>query len=112
MKISQMTTDKAADVLIRIAEPASSIMHDEKVYEMLEKLAKGNSDSAVKFFADNISMVVTVLLKDHRSDVFEVVAAMNDKTVEEVAGQPITQTIKDIKECWDGDLTDFFASLK
>lgn len=112
MKLSQMTTDQAADVLVRIAEPSSNIMHDEKVYDMLEKLAKGNTDSAVKFFADNITMVVTALLKDHRADVYEIVAAVANKTVEEVSTQNIKQTISDIKDSWDGELLDFFGSLK
>lgn len=112
MKISQMTTDQTADVLVRIAEPVSNIMHDGGVMKMMEKLAKTDSKSAVKFFADNISTVVTVLLKDHRMDVYEIVAAMSGKTLEEVAQQNIAMTVKDIKESWDGDLVSFFASAK
>lgn len=112
MKISLMTTDQAADVLIKIAEPASSIMHDQNVFDMLEKLSQSDTKNAVKFFADNISMVVTVLLKDHRIEVYSIVAALSEKSVDEVAKQNIKQTVKDIKDNWDGDLVDFFASLK
>lgn len=111
MKLSQMTTDQAADALIRIAEPASSIMHDEDMISVLEKLANGN-DKPLNFIADNIVPVATILLKTHRSDLYEVLAAMSEKTADEIAGQKIVATIKDIKECWDGELLDFFASLK
>ena len=112
MKISEMNTNQAADVLVRIADPASNIMHDKKVFDMLEKLATGNDSSPVKFFADNLTMVVTVLLKDHRNDVFEIVAALSEKTVEEVGNQNIKTTVFDIKESFDKDLLDFFGSLK
>lgn len=112
MKISQMTTDQAADALIRIAEPASNIMHDKNVFDMLEKLAKGNDDSPIKFIADNLPMVVTVLLKGHRNDVYEIVAALSEKAVEEVGKQNIKVTILDIKESFDKELFDFFGSLK
>jgi len=112
MKISQMTTAQAADVLVRLAEPASSIIHDEGVMKMIETLANDNAISPLKFIADHVTMVVTVLLKDHRSDVFEIVAALAGKTVDEVAEQRITETIKDVRDSWDGDLVDFFGSLK
>lgn len=111
MKISQMTTNQAADVLIRISVPASNIMHDSETMEVLEKLANGN-DSPLSFIADNIVPVTSVLLKNHREDVYEVVAALSGKTIDEIGNQKITETIKDIKEGWDGDLVDFFASLK
>ena len=111
MKISQMTTDQAADVLIRIADPAANIMHDEETVAVLEKLAKGN-DAPLTFIADNIVPVTTVLFKSHRNDLYEVVAALSGKTMEAIGKQKITETIKDIKESWDGDLVDFFASLK
>ncbi len=111
MKISQMTTDQAADVLIRISVPAANIMHDDETIKVLEGVAKGSNDPFV-FISENIVPVTTVLLKDHRGDVFEIVSALAGKSAEEVKNQKITETIKDIKESWDGELVDFFASLK
>lgn len=112
MKISQMTTDQAADVLVRIAEPATNLMHDEEFYKMLEKVANSQDASPIKFLADNLTAIVTAFLKNHKQDVFEVVAALSEKTSSDVANQKITETIKDIKDCLDGDLIDFFGSLK
>lgn len=112
MKISAMTTEQATDVLVKIAEPASIIMHDKKVFDMLERLSKSEAGNAVKFFADNITLIVTALLKDHKMEVYTIVAALAEKTAEEVAKQNIKQTVMDIKESWDGDLIDFFGSLK
>lgn len=112
MKISEMTTNQAADVLVRIAVPASNIMHDKNVFDMLEHIAKGSDATLAKFLADNMTAVVTVLLKDHRNDVFEIVAALNDKDVDAVGNQNIKQTVLDIKNSFDRDLIDFFGSLK
>lgn len=111
MKLSQMTTDQAADALIRISEPASNIMHDADTIAVLEKLVKGD-EQPLSFIADNLVPVITVLLKTHRSDLYEILAAFSEKNTADIAGQKITDTIKDIKECWDGELMDFFASLK
>jgi len=112
MKISQMTTDQAADALIRIAEPAANIMHDQDTIAVLEKLATGKDGDGLSFVADNLVPVATILLKTHREDMYEVLAALSAKKVEAIGKQKITETIKDIKECWDGELVDFFASLK
>lgn len=110
MKISQMTTDQAADVMVRIAEPVANIMHDESVLEMLQKMMSADTNNPVKFIADNLGAITAALLKARREDVYEIVAALSGKTAEEVAGQKITQTIKDIKDSWDGELVDFFGS--
>lgn len=112
MKISEMTTDQAADVLVRIVDPISNIIHDEGLVEVLEKLAKADSSSPVKFIAANLAPVTTIALKAHRADVFEIVAALSGKSVEAVAGQKITETIKDIVDSWDAELVDFFESLR
>lgn len=112
MKISEMTTEQAADVLVKIAEPAATIMQDEKVVQVLEKVATASSDNAVKFFADYMPMVVSVLIKDHKTEVYKIIAALSGKTAKAIAGQKITETIKDIKDCVDGDLVDFLGSLK
>ncbi len=112
MKISQMTTDQAADVLIKIAEPCANIMHDKNTIDMLDGLAKGKDVSTIDYLANNIPTVITVLLKDHRQDVYSVVAALAGKTAQEVAEQKISVTIADVKACWDGELVDFFVQSK
>lgn len=110
MKISQMTTDQAADVIIKITEPAASIMHDDAVVKKLGEMANG-SDKPFEFIADNLLPVLSVLLENHRCEVYAVFAALTGKTAEEFAKQPITQTIRDFKESFDSELVDFFGSL-
>lgn len=112
MKISQMTTDQAADVLVRIVDPVSNIVNDADFINVIENLAEADSSVPVKFFANNLAPIVSVALKSHKADVFEIVAALSKKTTEEVAKQKITETIKDIADSWDGELVDFFGSLR
>lgn len=111
MKISQMTTEQAADVLIRIAEPVANIMHDEDSIKVLENLANGN-DKPLAFIADNLPVVVSVLVKAHRADVYEIVGALSGKPADEIASQKFTQTILDIRDCADKELVDFFGSFR
>lgn len=110
MKISEMSTTQAADVIVRIADPASAIMQDKKTVEVLEKLATTKATTLIAFIADNLGAVAGVLLKDHRTDVFEIVAALSGKTVEAVEKQKILETIADVKNSFDKDLLDFFKS--
>ena len=110
MKISQMTSLQAADVLARIAEPVANIMHDPEAVKTLQNFADG-SDNPIVFIADNLVSVATLLLKSHPMDLFAILAVMSGKTAEEVANQRfIPDTVMDIKGCFDRELLDFFKS--
>ena len=111
MKISEMSTDQAADVLVKIAEPVQNIMHDEEFTKLLERLANGD-DNALKFIGDNIVPLVNVAIKTHRKDAYTIIGALAGKTPNEIGKQSIGLTIKDIKESLDGDLISFFGSSK
>lgn len=112
MKISQMTTEQAADVIVRIAEPAGCMMRDENMLALVERIANTDDNNPFNFIGNNLSAIVYALLKDNRYNLFEVVAALNGKTREEVAQQKITATIQDIYDSLDRDLLDFFGTLR
>lgn len=112
MKLSQMTTDQAADVLVRIAEPAANLMHDDEMLAVIQRLAESDGSNALKFISDNLVAVTGVLLGSHKHDVYEILAALSGKDEATISGQKITDTIRDIRDCWDGDLLGFFGSLK
>ena len=56
------------------------------------------------------SKLLPLLLKDHLDDVCQVVGALNGVSAETIRNQNILKTMKDIKECLDGDLIRFFRS--
>lgn len=111
MKISQMTTDQAADVLVRIAEPVSNIMDDSKVAELLQDISRSKNVPYIKLFASLVPKIVPLALKTHRKDLYEVVGALDNKSVSEVSKQNVLKTIKTLQESIDKDLIDFFGSI-
>lgn len=112
MKISEMTTDQAADVLIRITVPVSNIIHDEKSNEMLLNLATSDSKKPMQWLARNLTTVSTGLLKTHRHDMYEIVSALTGKPVNEIGKQRMLTTLQDIREAVDEELISFFDSSR
>lgn len=113
MKISQMSTDQAADVLVRIAQPAANIMDDDDVSIILKDLSKMKTESVpyIKLFAGMIPRVVPLALKTHRDDLYEIIGAFADMPTSEVGKLNIKQTISVLKDSIDQELIDFFESI-
>ena len=111
MKISKMSTEQAADVLVRIAEPVSNIMDDSRVTDVLKEISTMKNIPYIKIFAILVPKIVPLALETHRDDLFEVVGALDSKTVSEVKNQNILKTIKVLQESIDKDLIDFFGSI-
>lgn len=109
MKLSEMSTDHAADALVRIAEPAAEIVNDDKVWELWERMGKMEKANIRDQIAFIVRDIAPVLLKDHRNALYIVLAIMTEKTVGQIANQPIKDTIQDIKNSVDGELLSFFT---
>lgn len=117
MRISEMTTDQMADVLCIAAPCIANIMSDENLAKVLKsKLEEGGSYSRAEimaFGANKLAEIVPLVLKDHRHDLYTILAALNGKTVEEISNQGIFDTINQVKEILeDKELLDFFGSLQ
>ncbi len=115
MKLSQLTTDGAADALCIIAPHIYNITSDSKVIESVSK--KMNLDGTEKLYgkyvllAGRIVEILPLLLKDHRDDVYGILSVLNQCTVKEVAAQNIMETIRQVREAvQDKELIDFFKS--
>lgn len=114
MKFSQLTTDKALDVLCEIAPYIANIATDEELMAVIGKAIKsdGMTRAGVLLLgAEKLTKMIPVLLKTHRDDVYGVVAAVNGKTVEEIRAQNVIKTTAQIVEVVkDKELLDFFKS--
>lgn len=115
MKLSQMTTDKATDVLCEIAPYAINIMTDEDLMSELQSAI--NFDEAntmaekIAVSVGKISKILPILLKKRKNDIFGVLGALNDKSIEEIGKQNIIKTMSQIKDISkDKELLDFFKS--
>ena len=115
MKLSQVNTDKAADVLCEITPYATNIFSDEDLMEELKgalDMKDANTMAEkIAIISEKISKIVSILLKKRKADLFGIIGALNDKTVEEIGKQNFLITMKQIKEISkDKELVDFFKS--
>ena len=109
MKLSEMSTDRLADVMVRIAEPVERIGSDEVLIDKLRALAQTGRKTAIENAAAMVGTLVPVLLERRREDTYAVLAALTGKTAEEIAAQPAMVTLKEARESIDADFLRFFG---
>lgn len=114
MKVSQLTTDEALNVMCEITPYLSNIAADEKVVETIGKAisTEGMTRAGIMLVgAEKLNKIVSILLEGHRDDVYGIVAAVNQMDAEEIKRQNFIKTGLQIREiCKDKELLDFFKS--
>lgn len=113
--LSQMTTDETADVLC-IAAPCIQHMAEDKglCKELSRTLPKDEHSQmgVYRFWVARIAVLVPIILKGHREDLYGILSAFNGLTEEECGKQPLMQTLQQVKElCDDKEFVDFFSTL-
>ena len=116
MKISELTTERAADVLCEVSIYALNILSDKELLASLRMQLEGTDGDRTKaeliaIASEKIAELIPLLLKKHKDDVFGIVAAVNSLTLEQVRKQKIIATANAVREmAQDKDLIDFFKS--
>ena len=114
MKLSELTTAQAADVLCTLTPYIANITGDKALLDELAKKfeTKGKSAAELYIFASQkIAQIIPIVLKDHRADVFGILAVLNETEAEKIAAQNILDTMKQVKKALnDKELLDFFKS--
>jgi mannitol/fructose-specific phosphotransferase system IIA component (Ntr-type) len=115
MKLSELSTDRATDVLCELTPYITNILSDEALLSELRTAIdfKEANTLAEKMAltASKITNIIPILLKNRKSDVFGILGALNEKSVEEIAKQNFIKTMKQIKDiAKDKELLDFFKS--
>lgn len=116
MKISELTTERAADVLCEVSIYALNILSDKELLASLRMQLEGTDGDRTKaeliaIASEKIAELIPLLLKKHKDDVFGIVAAVNGLTLEQVRKQKIIETANAVREmAQDKDLIDFFRS--
>ena len=115
MKFSELSTDRAADVLCEVSVYAHNILTDDELRESLkaqidaEKPQTAGERYAIG--AQKIGQWIPLILKKHREDTLGILAAVNETTVEAVKKQSVLKTMRQIQEIVkDKDMLDFFKS--
>nr|DAV51263.1 MAG TPA: hypothetical protein [Caudoviricetes sp.] len=111
---SQLSTDEAGEVTLRIATPITNLIEDENlVAEVQKTMPKGETTRlAVKRFGlAKIVNLLNIAIKQHRTDVYEILSAFNGLTAEEIGKQNFLVTCKQVSDLLhDKDFVDFFKS--
>lgn len=115
MKLSELSTERAADVLCEVTPYIANITGDKALLDELAIKFDSKGKSVAErytFSAHKYAQLVPILLKDHRADVFGVLAALNETTAEQIGKQKVMETIKQVGELFrDKELLDFFKSF-
>ena len=92
MKLSELTTDQAADVLCELTPYIANITGDKSLLDELGKKFDSKGKSVAELYtyaAKKCAVLAPLLLKDHRADVFGILSVLNDTTAEAVAKQNV-----------------------
>ena len=115
MKLSQLTTERAADVLCELTPYIANITGDKSLLDELAKKFDSKGKSVAEFYtfaAHKYATLVPILLKEHREDVFGVLSVLNETDLDKIAKQNIMKTMKQVRDLFqDKDLFDFFKSF-
>ena len=110
MKISEMTNDQAAEALIRLSVPFGNICDDEKMVEIITKYTEAKKEPFIRAIGRILPDAIAYALKQHRTDLYEIVGALTGKTVSQVSKMKLMETVQVFKESYDEVLHGFFAS--
>ena len=115
MKLSEISTDKAIDVLCDITPSVNNIVTDENLLEQLKNKVKIAGDESkaevIAIGVEKINKIVPIVLKSHREDILYILSAINGIGVDEIKKQNVIKTMKMIKELiQDKEFVDFFKS--
>lgn len=115
MKLSELTTERAADVLCELTPYIANITGDKSLLDELANKfdSKGKSAAELYTFATHkYAALVPILLKKHREDVFGILAVLNEMEPEKVAKQNILSTMMQVRSVLkDKELLVFFKSF-
>lgn len=115
MKLSQLTTERAADVLCELTPYIANITGDKALLDELANKFDSKGKSAAElytFAAHKYATLVPILLKDHREDVFGMLAVLNETEPEKIANQNIISTMMQVRSVLkDKELLAFFKSF-
>ncbi len=112
MKLSEFSTDRACDVMCALTPYISSIAVDNELLATLkEKLHAETRADMLLAGVEKFNKVVPILLKEHREDVFGILAVLNDTTAEVIGKQNFIKTMTQIRDIAnDKELMTFFRS--
>ncbi len=112
MKIHELNGDQLAEALCLIAEPIERITQDEEVSKTLADIGNKRKENTVfgKFIGYTYAKLIPLLLKKHKDSIFEILAVLTGKPVEEIHKQNGWVTVMELRKWLNEDVIRFFTS--
>jgi hypothetical protein len=115
MKLSKLSTDEALDILCELTPYINNIVTDDVLLDELKAKVKatGNETKAeiMAMGAEKINKIVPVVLKEHKADIFGILASLNGTDIDAIGKQNIIKTMSQIRDLIkDKEFLDFFKS--
>lgn len=109
MKLSNITGERVFDVLAEIIEPISNIAESEAVTALLKRESLPEGVSAKKFLGDRLKKNLPALLRNNKSDIIHILAAIEGTSPEDYSG--VLNFVKLIKDATDLIADNAFIEL-
>ncbi len=112
MKLSEMNTEQLLNALCDLTEPICRMAEDERTQDALDALTEAELTALppLKAGALLLSTLSPLLLQTHREDALRVLSALTGETVQTLRTQNGLITLRQVMDCWEGELAAFFSS--
>lgn len=113
MKFSEISTDKALDIICEITPYVANIATDEELLAELRKTVKveptATKAEMMAIGAEKINNILPIIIKRRKADIFGIVGAINGVSAEYISKQSFVTTLGQIKEIFsDKEFLAFF----
>lgn len=109
MKISEMKWEQGCEAMLRIAAPISNICDDEKLASTLKEFMSRRNLPNIMSYGKLIPSLFTLALKDHRSDIEEIVEILLDIPKAKIKEHDFKEIVNGLQDSWDEVVRDFFT---
>lgn len=115
MRLSELSTDRATDMLCEITPFVANITADEELLAELKRtIDPKDASTRAELMAKGVekaTKLVPIILRRRRNDLFGILGALNEKSAEEIGNQNLIITMMQIREVIkDKELMTFFRS--
>lgn len=114
MKLSDVKGERALDVIADIIDPIANIASDKEAMEMFSRKKLPEGKTVQEYALERVKRSAPKLLKNHKSDIIQILAAINGVDAEEY-GKNLTvfQLVQDTADLLsDEAVITFFTSAQ